>query len=184
MIPVPEAYSKRKAQSVTNINRTLLGFKIPAGCLLSCPRESFHFLAPRVPRGKAEFPAVLWKLLARNLGLPQGLQRGSPLALGPKLPTWTSECPFVMEGDLFCSLILPPSFSPTRHTSCPSQHQERKGGRGLLFPAQGATFAYLYPPHGEVPGVLLDRAEPCGSQHRLCGHRPPQPAPVAHPPPL
>ena len=83
MIPVPEAYSKRKAQSVTNINRTLLGFKIPAGCLLSCPRESFHFLAPRVPRGKAEFPAVLWKLLARNLGLPQGLQRGSPLALGP-----------------------------------------------------------------------------------------------------
>ena len=145
---MPEAYLKRKAQSVTNINRILLEFKIPAGCLLSCPEESFHFLGPRVPRGKAEFPAALWKLLARNMGLPQGLQRGSLVALGPKLPTWTYECPFVMDGDLFCSLILPPSFSPTRHTSCPSQHQERQGGRGFLFPAQGATFANLYPPHG------------------------------------
>ena len=148
MTPVPEAYLKREAQSVTNINRILLGFRIQAGCLLSCPGESFHFLWPRVPRGKAEFPAALWKLLAPNVGMPWGLQRGSPLALGPKLPIWTSECPFVMEGDLFCSLIPPPSFSPARHTSCPSQHQERKGGWGLLFPAQGATFAYLYPPHG------------------------------------
>lgn len=146
------------------------------------PRESFGFLKLRVSSEDNQ-GSLLWKHLAHIKGIPWACNMVvTEPTEAVRLPLWRPPCHG--GSDLLCSLILLLYLSPLRHTSCPSQHQKCKGGWGLLFPAQRKASAHLYPPHGQIPGVLLDCVEPCGSQHCLCGHRPSQPAPVAHPSPL
>ena len=135
------------------------------------PRESFHFLELRMS-GEEKQGCLVWKLPSSYHWDSLGPQCGGHLAPALKLSASPFDCALPMEGDQLCSLILLPYFFPLRHTSRPSQHQKCKGGWGLLFPAQRKASAHLYPPHGEIPGVLLDCVEPCGSQHCLCGHRP------------
>lgn len=48
-----------------------------------------------------------------------------------------------------------------------------------LSAAQRANVAHLHPSYGEDWYFLPDGAQPGGSEHHLCGHRPPQPARLA-----
>lgn len=81
--------------------------------------------------------------------------------------------------DFLLSLGLTESFSVFRYVAIEDELPQRPSWPCCLPASQRAHVTNLHPPHGEDRHVLLDGAQSGGSEHHLCGHRPPQPARLA-----
>lgn len=90
---------RREAQSVPHVNTALLGLQTRGVRLVLCPgTRSQHCACPE---------EAGWAVEAAARGESLGPQWGGHLAVGPACARL-----FPLEGDLFCSLILPPCLSP------------------------------------------------------------------------